>query len=71
MRGATVKSNLRSIRYNAETRILEVEFHAGGLYEYYGVPPTVYEAMLAAASRDGYFERHIRYRFRHRHVFKI
>jgi hypothetical protein len=71
MRGASVKSNLRSVRYNAETRVLEVEFHAGGLCEYQDVPPAVYEALQAAASRDEYFERHIRFRFRHRHVFKI
>lgn len=71
MRGTTVKSNLRSVRYDAETRILEVEFHAGGLCEYHDVPLVVYESLLTAASRDEYFDKHIRFRFRHRHIFKI
>lgn len=71
MRGTTLKSNLRSVRYDAETMILEVEFHAGGLCEYQEVPLTVYQALMAAASRDEYFEKNIRRRFRHRHFFKI
>jgi hypothetical protein len=71
MRGPTVKSNLRSVRYHAEEQVLEVEFHAGGLCQYYGVPAEVYQALLAAEARDEYFEKNIRFRFRHRHIFQI
>jgi len=71
MRGTSVKSNLRSVRYDADKQVLEVEFHAGGLCEYYGVPAAVYQALAAAESRDGYFEKNIRFRFRHRHILKI
>jgi hypothetical protein len=71
MRGTSLKSNLRSVRYDAETLVLEVEFHAGGLCEYHEVPLAVYQALMAAASRDEYFEKNIRRRFRHRHFFKI
>jgi len=71
MRGTSLKSNLRSVRYDAETMVLEVEFHAGGLCEYHDVPLAVYQALMAAASRDEYFEKNIRRRFRHRHFFKI
>ncbi|HWQ61598.1 MAG TPA: KTSC domain-containing protein [Negativicutes bacterium] len=71
MRGTSLKSNLRSVRYDAETMVLEVEFHAGGLCEYHEVPLAVYQALMAAASRDAYFEKNIRHRFRHRHFFKI
>lgn len=71
MRKTSGKANLRSVRYDAETRILEVELPAGGLYEYYDVPPAIYDALTAAASKDEYFERNIRFRFRRRHIFKI
>lgn len=71
MRGPTVKANLRSIRYNAEKQQLEIEFPAGGLCQYYGVPAEVYEALTSASDREEYFEKHIRFRFRHRHIFQI
>lgn len=71
MRGPIVKANLRSVRYNAENRVLEIEFHAGGLCEYYGVPAEVYRALTMAEAREEYFEKYIRFRFRHRHFFRI
>lgn len=71
MRGPTVKANLRSIRYNAGTQQLEIEFPAGGLCQYYGVPAEVYEALMTAGDREEYFEKNIRFRFRHRHILEI
>lgn len=71
MRGTSVKSSLRSVSYDAEKQVLAVEFHAGGLCEYYGVPPAVYAALAAAERREEYFDRNVRFRFRHRHILKI
>lgn len=71
MRGPTVKASLRSISYNAENKTLEIEFPSGGLCQYYGVPAEMYEALSAAGDREEYFEKHIRFRFRHRHIFQI
>ena len=71
MRGSSVKSNVRAVRYDAEKQVLEVEFHAGGLCEYYGVPLTVYQELATAEAREQYFEKHVRFRFRHRHILKI
>lgn len=71
MRGPTVRANLRSICYNAGNQLLEIEFPAGGLCQYYGVPPEVYQALTSAGDREEYFEKNIRFRFRHRHIFKV
>jgi KTSC domain len=56
-------SNLRSIGYEAETELLEVEFRTGGLYEYSGVPPEVHAALMSAQSHGSYFSREIRNRY--------
>jgi hypothetical protein len=42
---------------------LEVEFLSGRRYSYHGVPPAVVQAMRAAASKGGYFNRCIRDRY--------
>lgn len=45
-------SKLKSVGY--ENGILEVEFHSGGIYQYYGVPASVYNALMNASSKGGY-----------------
>ena len=30
-------SNIRSIGYDSESNTLEIEFHSGGVYQYFGV----------------------------------
>ena len=45
-------SNLKSVGY--ENGILEVEFHSGGIYQYYGVPASVYNALMNASSKGSY-----------------
>jgi hypothetical protein len=54
---------IRSFHYDAPRRRLEVEFLSGRRYSYYGVPPAVAEAMRAADSKGGYFNRCIRDRY--------
>lgn len=53
-------SNLRSVGYDASSSTLEVEFHHGGIYQYYGVPESVYRAMMSADSVGSYFSRNIK-----------
>ena len=54
-------SNLRSVGYDAETSTLEIEFHHGGIYQYFGVPDQVYSSLMSFASHGKYFHRYIRY----------
>ncbi len=52
-------SNIRSIGYEVETRTLEVEFHSGGVYQYSGVPETVFQGFMRSASKGSFFHDHI------------
>jgi hypothetical protein len=57
---------IRDMSYDATTQVLEVEFTTGAVYEYFGVPPTVYRDFRAAPSRGRYFAYHFRDRFPYR-----
>jgi hypothetical protein len=56
-------SNLRSVGYDMDSHVLEIEFHNGGIYQYFGVPLSVYDALMSAASHGKYFHRNIRNRY--------
>ncbi len=49
-REAVTSSNVESIGYSVKTRILEVEFKGGSVYQYHGVPESVYLAVMEAPS---------------------
>lgn len=53
-------SNLRSVGYDPRTHTLEIEFHSGGVYQYFGVPQSVYNGLMAASSHGSYFYHNIR-----------
>ncbi len=45
----TIRSGaLTSIGYDEATHVLTLTFESGGTYAYHGVPPMLYEALLAA-----------------------
>lgn len=53
-------SNLKTVGYDKVAKTLAVEFHHGGVYEYYDVPAPVYERLLAAESKGKYFYAYIK-----------
>jgi hypothetical protein len=53
-------SNLASVGYDPESAVLEIEFKSGGIYEYSGVPQSVYDGLMNAASKGKYFYRYIK-----------
>ena len=61
-------SNIRSVGYDPTLRTLEVEFHSSGLYQYSGVPETIYQGLMRAASKGSYFHDHIKGRYPDRQV---
>ncbi len=66
-RAALQSSSLRSLGYDPEQQILEVEFSSGALYRYEAVPPEVVQALLEADSLGRHFNQvfkpqHYRYR---------
>lgn len=56
-------SNLCAIGYDPDSQTLEVEFNNGRVYQYGGVPPFEYEALMGAASHGVYFNANIRNRY--------
>jgi len=57
-------SNIKSCGYAEDRQILAVEFLASGaIFHYRGVPPGVFEAFGAAASRGAFFAKEIRGKF--------
>jgi len=61
-------SNLKSIGYDADTRILEIEFQTGAVYRYFQVPESEYRGLMNAASHGKYFHANIRNRYRYEKV---
>jgi len=61
-------SNLRSVGYDEQSAVLEVEFHSGGVYQYSGVPRSTFEALMRAASKGAYLDAYIKARFSYRRV---
>jgi hypothetical protein len=53
-------SNLASVGYDPESAVLEVEFKSGGIYEYSGVPQSVYDGLINAESKGKYFHQYIK-----------
>lgn len=56
-------SNVASIGYDAERLVLEVAFKSGGTYQYLGVLPEHYKALLNAESIGKHIHQHIRGRY--------
>lgn len=50
-------SCLRALGYDEQSRVLEVEFHSGGLYRFEQVPPEAVRALRAADSLGRHFNR--------------
>jgi hypothetical protein len=53
-------SNLRSVGYDAERSLMEVEFKNGSIYQYKGVPQAVYDELMRANSHGQYFNSKIK-----------
>jgi len=53
-------SNLASVGYGPGTATLEVEFLSGAVYQYFGVPESVYEGLLNAPSKGRYLDQFVK-----------
>ncbi len=50
-----VSSNIASVGYDAEKKVLEIEFHHGAVYQYFNVPKRIYEELMSSPSPGAYF----------------
>jgi hypothetical protein len=53
-------STMKSVGYKAKSRMLEIEFDSGAVYQYLGVPARIHEELLGAESKGRYFNGEIR-----------
>lgn len=53
-------SNLVSVGYEPTTQTLEVEFINGSIYQYSGVPLSVYSALMSASSHGSYLDHYVK-----------
>ena len=62
-RAPVSSSSLRSVGYDSDSKLLEVEFRSHAVYLYEGVPDWAVEGLMAARSKGRYFEARIRDRY--------
>jgi len=53
-------SNLASVGYEPDMRVLEVEFLNGGIYQYSNVPAHVHSGLMSASSHGSYFDAYVK-----------
>lgn len=56
-------SNIKSVRYDSDTEILQITFHGSSTYQYYDVPERVYKDFLNASSKGRYCYYNIAYEY--------
>lgn len=59
-------SNLSAVGY--ESGLLRIQFHSGGIYDYSGVPESIYLGLMNAPSHGQYFWKFIRNVYPYRKV---
>jgi hypothetical protein len=52
-------SNIRSVGYDSRSRVLEIEFSSGGIFQYSGVSDEVYRRLMNAPSPGSFFRDEI------------
>lgn len=58
-------STINGFGYESDSQILTVEFRNGGRYNYYDVPPHIFEQMTSAASRGQFLAQNVKGAFRY------
>ena len=59
-RAPIASSSIASVGYDEASRTLEIEFHNGRIYQFFGVPPQMAQALRAAPSTGAYFNKYLR-----------
>lgn len=65
---AVESTTLVTVAYHDGRKLLQLEFRSRAIYQYFGVPASVHEALLQAPSKGRYFNQAIRGRFPYRLV---
>jgi hypothetical protein len=61
-------SDLRSVGYDDQQKILEIEFNSGGIYQYHNVPVEIHLSLMAASSKGKFCHGYIKNKYSFRRV---
>lgn len=61
-------SVLAAVGYERATLRLRTQLTSGAVYDYFAVPPWIHDALMRAPSLGGYYNKHIRDRYRYEKV---
>jgi hypothetical protein len=61
-------SSISEICYDEPTQTLQIQFRHGGSYQYFDVPVTIYQELMAAPSKGAYLVEQIKGRHRYARV---
>ena len=61
-------TNVASAGYDDATCTLEIEFHNGGIYQYFDVPRSIYDELVGAGSPGRFLHQQIRGVFRYARI---
>lgn len=61
-------SSVRSVGYDSDRQVLEVEFKPGSIYQYDGVPELLFTGLVNASSVGKYLNQNIKDRYSCRRV---
>ena len=56
-------SNIDSIGYDENSKVLEIEFKSGGVYQYANVSKEIFVALMEASSHGSFFHARIKDKF--------
>jgi KTSC domain len=53
-------SSIATVGYDTESKVLEVEYQNGGIYQYAGVPPELHNQLMNSPSLGAFMNQQIR-----------
>jgi hypothetical protein len=56
-------SAIRRVGYDPSTRQMKIEFEQGNIYDFCGVPLSIYQGLMNAGSKGAYYNEQIRDRY--------
>jgi len=67
-RTQVISTRIHSIGYNRDSQILEIEFHKGSIYHYFGVPESVFNELMSASSKGRFLTYRIERTYRYQPI---
>lgn len=61
-------TNIKSIGYDLQSAILEVEFISGDVCRYFDVPEHLYKNLMNSASKEEFLSEYIKYNYRYQKI---